>query len=179
MYAIMSTWMNLFSYDQPGGSCCTAHILQTCHIFFSTVALRTIRKYRSSCLCQQCSGHFSSPSWPTFVWQKFKLAASPVVTSLVLGKGLWGISFVPWSSAELLLARGSAQGCSIWTCSESEESGDTSGVLQLCYCTCVALGFFTGDLFPNSYFPFSHVFSLFHYHSMTWIKVIQNRRPFL
>lgn len=126
--------------------------LQHCALFESTTIL--------VCASNALATSAAPPGLPLHD-RKFKLAASPVVTSLVLGKGLWGISFVPWSSAELLVTRGSAQGCGVRTCSESEESGDTSGVLQLCYGTCVALGFFTGDLFPNSYFPFSRVFSLF------------------
>lgn len=159
---------------------CTAHILQKCHIFFSTVALCTIRKYHSSCLCQQCSGHFSSPSWPTSVWQKIQACCfSSCHLPCPWRRGSEGFHLSPEALQSCCSPEAVPRGCGIRTCSESEESGDTSGVLQLCYCTCVALVFFTGDLFPHSYFPFSHVFSLFHYHSMTWIKVIQNRRPFL
>lgn len=45
--------------------------------------------------------------------------------------------------------------------------GTRVGFLRLFYCTCAALVFLTGDFFPNSYLPFSHVFGLFHHHSVT------------
>ena len=82
--------VSLFSYDQQGGSCSVAQILQTWHVVSSTAALCT-RSGKDRTFLARASRALAISTvtpGPPLHRRKFKLAAFPVVTSLLPWKGL-------------------------------------------------------------------------------------------
>lgn len=140
-------------------------------------AVRCQKGLHLSCLCPQGPGDFSPRSWPYLcATHNSSLLLFRLSPPSFLGKGAEGF----WLSPEALQSCCSPEAAHR-RAQKARSLGTRVGFLQLFHSAYIALGFFffTGSSFPNRYFPFSPVLSLFHPHRLTWIKVIQNRRLLL
>lgn len=117
----------------------------------------TVERAPSFCSCQQSLDDFSTCSWLTPCNRKFGLAPFPVASSLLLQrKGILGDFVCP---LKLCMAAAHRRQCPRVQGTNVLRKWGVCGVgfWQLFYCTCIVLGFFAGNLFPELFSVFPHV----------------------